>query len=467
MRSLFYSPDRWFYTLAYGFIALPLVIFLAIKVPAFQVPDEDSHFARAYQITHGEFFPTKRELPNKAGNFTVGGTVDQGIFKASGGYRYLIFRPDLKVDSEKTKNADGVQWGKDAWQDTRNVSIYPPLHYSISALGIVIGKSLNMTITDTLKLSRLMNGVIAVLLIMVALFTLKRGAGIFFVVLMLPMSLSQIASTSQDAICIASAALCVAFISSINDEMSSVQRRVILTVSSILLLVIATARPPYIALALFYLYYAFLYRNHDHLRNGLLVAFMGSLFAVILWSVYVATFVSVPFGPEGVDYKGQALFILHSPIIWLHIFIESWLQRWGFYAVSFVANLGHLDTSFPSYYYWLAALTLFCASLAGILNSKRTENSRPWQESIIALTIIIIAVLGIYAVLYISWSPLKNPIIEGAQGRYLIPVALFLSLCASRNIVICRRELGCRVIILCFSITTFFITPFVILTRYY
>lgn len=467
MRPLFYSPDRWFYTLAYGFIALPLVIFLAIKVPAFQVPDETSHFARAYQISHGEFFPTKRELPNKAGEFTVGGTVDQGIFDAFGGYRYLVFAPDVKVDSEKAKNADSVQWGNDAWQDTRNVSVYPPVHYCVSALGIVIGKSLNMTITETLKLSRLMNGLIAALLIMIALFTLKRGAGIFFVVLMLPMSLSQIASTSQDAICIASAALCVAFISHINDEMTSVQRRVILTVSSILLLVIATARPPYIALALFYLYYAFLYRKHTHLRNGLLVAFMGSLFAVILWSIYVAIFVSLPFGPEGVDYKGQALFILHSPIAWLRIFIESWLQQWDFYAVSFVANLGHLDTSFPSYYYGFAALTLFCAFLAGILNSKRTDNSRFQQEIIIALTIITITVLGIYAALYISWSPLKNPIIEGVQGRYFIPVALFLGLCASRSIVICRRELGCRLIILSFAITTFFITPFVIFNRYY
>lgn len=464
---LFHLPDRWFYTLTYGFFALPLVIFLAIKVPAFQVPDETSHFARADQITHGEFFPTKRELPDKAGDFTVGGTLDKGILKASRDYRYLIFRPDLKVDPEKTKNADSVQWGNDAWQDTRSVSVYPPVHYFVSALGIVIGKSLSMTITETLTLSRLMNGLIAALLIMTALFTLKRGTGISFVILMLPMSLSQIASTSQDAICIATAALCVAYISHINDDMPSVQRRVILTVSSILLLVIATARPPYIALALFYLYYAFLYRRHAHLRNELLVAFIGSLSAVILWSIYIATFVSVPFGPEGVDYKEQALFILHSPIAWLGILIESWLQRWNFYAVSFIANLGHLDTSFPSYYYVLAGLTLCCAFLAGIFNSERANNSWFRQETIIALTIITITVLGIYAVLYISWSPLNNPIIEGVQGRYFIPVALFLSLCASRKLVMSRRELACRVVIFCFSITTISTTPFVIFNRYY
>lgn len=81
-----------------------MVVFYACFIPPFQVPDEPSHFARAYQLTHGEFFPTKQEVFNKLGRYTVGGTVDPGIFVAARYYLYL--QDKSKVDyAPETANA--------------------------------------------------------------------------------------------------------------------------------------------------------------------------------------------------------------------------------------------------------------------------------------------------------------------------------------------------------------------------
>ena len=77
-------PDRIFYCISYAVFAVPLMLFYAFFIPPFQVPDESSHFARAYQLTQGEFFPTKQPDPDAPGEYTVGGTTDPGIYLAAG-----------------------------------------------------------------------------------------------------------------------------------------------------------------------------------------------------------------------------------------------------------------------------------------------------------------------------------------------------------------------------------------------
>jgi uncharacterized membrane protein len=72
-----------------------------------------------------------------------------------------------------------------------------------------------------------------------------------------------------------------------------------------------------------------------------------------------------------------------------------------------------------------------------------------------------------FAVLYISWSPLKNPIIEGPQGRYFIPAALFLALVASKKVLTGRSQIVYRCVILSFAMGTMVAIPYVVAARYY
>ena len=467
MIKLLKSPDRIFYTVSYIIFSLPLIIFLVFKFPAFQVPDEVRHFARAYQVTDGDFFSTKQPNPNKPGQYIVGGLVDPGIYAADAYYSHMQHKREVTIDRVKTDRADKIKWTSGRYYHTPAVSIYPSIHYLIPALGIMLGETLDLGIVSTLKLSRLMNAMFTLLVIGIALFYLKKGHGVIFILLLMPMTISQIASTSQDATCFAAAALCVAMLSQLDFDLPKNKRRMLLLASSLLLVVIGVAKPPWIGMSLFFLYYAFKFRTEKSYLLECSFAFLGSFFAVLVWVLYLAKFVSVPFGVDGIDYREQVLFILQSPFEWLKIFVNSWQQRGFYWSTIFMANLGHLDTPFPYPYYGLTALTLLFSLAWGYLAEKKACLTSMLKNLLGPLIIILVTVVGLGAVIYIMWTPLHHPRLEGIHGRYLIPVALFIALGASIKPLRPRSEIIYRSMLLIFALSTLIVTPYVVLNRFY
>ena len=116
------------------------------------------------------------------------------------------------------------------------------------------------------------------------------------------MALAQMGSSSQDATCFAVAALCVALLSRLHAGLAPRERRVCLVLSALFLVAITAARPPYGALSLFYLYFAYTFRSDRALVRDCCAAFVATWLATILWSLYLALFVTVPFGLEGFDF---------------------------------------------------------------------------------------------------------------------------------------------------------------------
>src|SRR5262245_32527993 len=57
----------------YAAAALPLIVFFAFAIPAFRVPDEVRHFARAELISTGTILTRRQGTPG------AGGVVDTGI----------------------------------------------------------------------------------------------------------------------------------------------------------------------------------------------------------------------------------------------------------------------------------------------------------------------------------------------------------------------------------------------------
>lgn len=460
-------PDRVFYSVGYAVFALPLILFYTFFIPPFQVPDESSHFARAYQLTQGEFFPTKQPDPDAPGEYTVGGTVDRGIFLAAEQLTYMQFNYARKFSLQKAVKVEGYKWQQGELQDTRNVSVYAPTFYLVPALGSRLGQYFDMSIVQSLKLSRLLSGLFAVILICIAMLTLRKGHGIFFVILLMPMTLAQLASSSQDASCFAVAALSVAVLSQLNPELSEGKRRMFLLFTVALLVSLASSRPPYLALSLFYLHFAYIYRGQTFFVVECCLAFIAALLATVLWSLYVALYVSVPFGLEGVNSSLQALFVLQSPLEWLGILAESWRQRWDLYLYSFIGIVGHLDTQFPNTYLSLTGVTLFIAFFMSFLSEKGAIFLGIWKQALVPCAIVLVTIVGIFLVLYISWSPLYHPIVEGVQGRYFIPATLFVALGAANHPLSGLGQVVYRCIILAFATGTLIISPFVVMARYY
>jgi uncharacterized membrane protein len=275
------------------------------------------------------------------------------------------------------------------------------------------------------------------------------------------------------SLCIALAALCAAFLTRIFTEKGCQDFVRSLLGASVLLVVLWMTRPPYLALSLILPAMAVVEWQNVKTRNYLLIAFVSVCFAVVSWSVYVGLMVSVPFGVEGVSYEGQVSYLIHNPGSWVMTFFRTLYQKYDFYLISFIGNLGYLDTPFPYYYCCIAEIAIIAALFYRGDVFFKDSKADDFLYKILVLGTIAITVVGIHLVLYISWTPVGNNLIEGVQGRYLIPVAFFIACIlpengdASEILFFKRVNIGLRIVLVLFAVVTLITVPWVVMNRYY
>jgi hypothetical protein len=193
--------------------ALPLIIWFACWIPAFQSPDEPNHFARADQISRGVVVGTR------FGPTDSGGLVDAAIGRAVVPYSRLPFNPFARVTREEVDASRQIPWSGDMQlSGFRNTVNYGPMFYLPQAAGVWIGRRAGLGVIDTLVLARVANGLACCALGFMALRSCAFGKRTMFSVLCWPMTLSLSASSSHDGLLIASAALIFALVSRVSTE---------------------------------------------------------------------------------------------------------------------------------------------------------------------------------------------------------------------------------------------------------
>ncbi len=423
-----------FYSRCYLCFALPLIIFISLQQPAFYSPDEASHFIRAYQITEGDLFLIKSELEEGSGLYSVGSEVDPNILKLNDEALKFYTDRSARMDANRADTFASFQWGEPVWVSTENVAIYPPFLYFPQAISIGLGRYLDLSIERTVHLARLCNGIISMIVAMIAIAVANRGRGFLLLLLLMPMTLAQFSSVGQDALIISIAALAAALFTRLNEKQSTTSWVYMLVICCLLFL-ISASRPPYIALSMFFLVYAIMDRQIKAKRDLYVLFFIISFFLVVAWSAYISYFVSVGFGPEGVNYKAQLVGVIYAPFTWLGILGHTISENYFFYIASFLGNLGYLDTPLPFTYYVysvLIFLLIFAWSWLKVDFEKVSFSSV--YPFILNLLVIVATIVSVFLVLYVSWTPVSAGYISGVQGRYLIPIAFFAILLSAEQI---------------------------------
>ncbi len=402
------STRRWLlplYFFIYGLVVVPTIAYVT---PPYQVSDELSHFQRADMVSLGEWVGERRETVS-------GGVVSAAIGKAVDVFWPLVLHPERRTTPDMFDKAAAIGWdgGKD-YQTFENTAIYPPIFYLPSAAGIKIGKATGLSVVQTLYLSRDMTGLVAVVIGTIAIALAGSGALWIFALLTLPMALSSMASVSQEALLLATAALAAGlYISNIRQEQA---RRHDFPLLCIALAAIATGRLPYAALALLPL----AVRNAP-LRTRLVGS--GSVLAVaFVWSVITAKYAYVKYGIGTASAPDQLAFLLAHPGRIPGIIRNTFSVDGTLLLESFVGRLGWLDLWLPASYIVAAWIVLGAAAfcVAGL--------RRSWSKAAPFITggAVSLSFGAIFAALYLSWCPVGFDYAGGAQGRYFIPLALFL-----------------------------------------
>ena len=179
-------------------------------------------------------------------------------------------------------------------------------------------------------------------------------------------------------------------------------------------------RPPYLPLALVLLTMGFV---RWRVRVACVACVTG---AVVAWSVWCAApIIGVTGRPRGIDAAAQAAWLLGHPALLYQVPSVVLAHQWADglpYLRQFVGVLGSLDVSLPRAYTVAACGTIVSA----LVLARPTIGAM--QARLLVPAAIILSCAAIFGIQYLTWTQVGSHLVEGVQGRYFLPLALFVTL---------------------------------------
>ena len=375
--------------------------------------DELNHIKRADMVGQGRLIG---ERAQRRGEAFAGGPVEANVNRAEAPYHGIEFHPDVKVDPNADRQARAVPWDDQVeWQSFENTAIYPPTFYLPAAAAIDLGKALGLDVIQTLEVARGLNALCCTAVGFVALLLAGQARFLLFTGLTLPMTLMQFATVTQDGLLLASCALACALIARARGDGRALSAKETWAVTTLLIL-IGMAKPPY---ALFSLLLLCMQFERPRLKW---VAFSAALGMSLAWHLAITALVQAPtHRPEGIpNMSAQAHDLLANPTFVFTVAKNTLVHSGGEYAAQVIGVLGWLDTLLPKSYYVAAYLVLIVAAVV-------TWAPKParWLAIILILGLVK---LTVYGALYLSYTGVGAPQVDGVQGRYFLPVLLLVPL---------------------------------------
>lgn len=392
-----------------------LVCFLiSAVVPPFQSPDEWDHLKRAYLLTRGQVV-----LDAPAGK-SSGGMIDSGLAAYMSVYADYPFNPGKKVSANETRVAESIRWsGKKEFSAAPGTGYYFPVIYAPQAMGLAIGEVLGLSVDTSYRLARLCS-LLAISLAILAAFLIHRPSPLVVCLLLIPMSLFQMASTSLDGISTALSILAISLFMKIAREKEDADPRLLVFLSMAVFLVAASRVHLAPLVGLIFFTYGRTKRKHT-LLAGWAVSLLILVWVAIALSTTVDTRVIT-----GLPTSRIIAYYLGHPWSFISVVYAtlSIPDIRAFYQQSFLGILGWLDARFQDQFYF--TLNWLLLLVAGLSVSFRQLQS-DWQER----TTLVVCALGSVAItflaLLVTWNPHPASYIEGIQGRYFLIPALLLA----------------------------------------
>lgn len=417
-------------------LALPLYTLFALITPPFQTPDEHQHLFRTWQIASGQIIADR--AGGEAGGWLPPGLPDAAARELGDIAPHASDRPLTRRSIDEAM-ARATAIGADA--EPRFVNffgaiIYSPASYLPQLVAVWIGAAAAMPVEHILLLGRLLNAVLAVLLLFAAIRIAPVARMGFFWVGLFPMTVASAASFGQDGLQIGGLALLTAV--GLRAHRAARWHRADIALLLGVGALISLAKFVYLPM----LALAALPRPRAvrWLRWSAPIAAAVALAALLvaLWLAAVAG-VMVDVRP-GIPPAGERLAgFAADPLALVALLVRTADQEGVTIFESLFtfgwANIGPVQGAMlPS----LTALGLVL--LAGDANAAAVSRAqRAWLMLLACCVSLLIALA-----LYFTYTPASAATIEGIQGRYLIPLmpAVLVALARRRTIAGPLPEVG-------------------------
>ncbi|HXG13431.1 MAG TPA: DUF2142 domain-containing protein [Gemmataceae bacterium] len=421
------SPRRrWGPEHLFGGLVIGFGLLFAFGMPPCQVPDEVSHFHRAYQVSEGRLFPI---MVGEWG----GGDLPVSILKVSSTFAHLPFHGENRA----TRENFAVLLATPLNPDERDTTTFPGsafytfVPYLPQALGIATARAAGFGPLGIFYAGRLANLALAGVLVFLAIRLMPVFKAVLGTVALIPMTVHQLASMSPDASTIAVALLLAALLLRLALGQGGADRGTIVALWG-LAGWLALCKFPYAGVGLLYL--AVPAGRLGGWRRYLLVGVVLLLVTAgaVGAGVAMKRFTPGRITPDGVgaSMEGQLAFIRAHPIRYAKIcaatvaeFGQVWLDQMG--------TLGWLDTPVNP-----LAMHGFFTILVLVALGDRTPGLEPgWRVKGAALLAAVVCGGMILTSCYVCGCRVKAPLIVGPQGRYFIPLLPLLLLLLSNRVL--------------------------------
>ncbi len=415
---------------AYFLLGLVAVLALARLTPPFQNPDELAHVLRAEQVEQGGLLGRRFA---DAGRPASGGLLDGGALSVYSVFEPLVFQPQVRATAEMFGRADTVRWGgKRWWQAFDNTAVYPPFLYLPAAAGLAAGRVGGMPVVRTLHLARLCGGLAAVAVGGAAVALGGGAAPLLFCLLSLPMALSLMAAVSQDALLLPVAGLAGALLVRLRGAPAGARASGAWATGAwatgaafgamcACLALVGMARPVYLPAAALPLLADAVGRRARVVGAALVAG------CVLAWVAAAAHWALVN-GSEGglADPAAQAAWLWAEPGRAWQVAVRTVEVHGAALAEGFVGRLGWLDLALPAWVRGVAWASLLLGALASAAPVARPSRRGGTAGRAAAIGVALASSGAVFAVQYLTWTPVGLGLVMGVQGRYFLPVALLL-----------------------------------------
>lgn len=397
-------PDKLF-----RIIALTFGIIYIVVSPPITMPDEAGHFIRSFQIYQLNIFKARQTVPDFF--FTL---LDD-----------FFLYPDKKTEPKKIIAGFDLKYQPEKYMEFWSYDLVIP--YIPQAVGIWLGKTLNIPPLGWLYLGKIFSLLVAVMLISYAIRIIPVGKWILFFLGLMPMTLYQLASLSHDALTIGLTFLLTAMILKHIFSTSEVLRWPDFLLFFTVLILLALCKPPYFIVGLLFLLIPV--KKFGSIKKYVIVIVLSILIMIFAFpSFYLirgmitdTPLLELPlmYAQMGVP-NPQLEFLLHDVFGFVRVAINDvFFHHRNFYLISLYGNLSWLELPMPQI---MGTAYFVPVILISFLTAEKNARLN-WRAKTMILLVFSACILLILTASYLYFTPFGAKYITGVQGRYFIPIA--------------------------------------------
>ena len=439
---------------AFPFLAIIVLINIAIILPPFHVPDEFAHYLKAYSLFHKEDIV----LSDGGAKIRLSENVDDSIYK----YMFAIHSYDYKTSFKEyyidaNKNINDSKTKQYSFLNTYGINSFA---YIPSGLVIYFSVLMGWPFILTTILGRIVNALLFIIFGTIVLNLMPKYKKLMFLILLFPITIQQTAAINQDSLTLSFGFLLTAFLfSKILDEKTKVERKDIILII-LLSLCLGLCKPGYFPICL--LTFLIPKTKFKNKKQELFVKFLP---LIICCAASLNKYIDAgEISSKDIDGIITLSYIIKHPFTMIKLILNTFYLRGTNDILNFQLNMFGWSTV---YYHDLpATIIYFFYTMLVFFDNNEKQLKTIERISYLIIGVMIFCIVYASALLSFRTTPIGGNMISGLQSRYFIPSLIFIYIGLSNNLLKINAK-NPNLIIVVIVLLTFLMTFYTILEGFY